>query len=223
MNAVPSSPADPIVRACGTGRFVPHFRNRAIGSETVRAEAGTAGRLRLRAETEIAIHRFDLRQTVVAEFAADLRPHWCTVEAVVNSRRFSLTVEAGRDRAVVASRSGKEQRSAHCDITRPPLLLVDNCFASHAFAALAAARHVPATDDFLSLPACEGLPVTRSSGLKVLLGGREFTPPALSLHLTPDLDEHVWLLGDWIERLVIPQTQMRIEWTANLPPPGGHS
>ncbi len=223
MNAVPSSPADPIVRACGKGRFVPYFRNRPIGSETVRAEAGAAGRIRLRVETEIAIHRFDLRQTVVAEFAADLRPHWCTVEAVVNARPFTLTVEVGRDRAVVASRSGTEQRSAPCTITGPPLLLIDNCFASHALAALAAARHAPATDEFVSLPACEELRLTRAGGIKVLLGGREFTPPAFSLHLTPELDEHVWLLGDWIERLVIPQTQMRIEWTVNLPPPGGHS
>ena len=223
MNGVTSVPADPIGRVCGTGRFVPYFRNRVIGSETVRAVIGAGSRLRLSAETEIAIHRFDLRQTVVAEFAADLRPLWCTVEAVVNTRRFSLTVEAGRDRAVVASRSGKEQRSSPCDLTRPPLLLVDNCFASHAFAALAAARHPTGAGEFLSLPACEDLPVTRSGGLKVLLGGREFAPPALSLHLTPELDEHVWLLGGWIERLVIPQTQMRIEWTANLPPPGGHS
>jgi hypothetical protein len=222
MNAVSSPPADPIVRACGTGRFVPYFRNRPIGSETLRAEAGASGRIRLRAETEIAIHKFDLRQTVVAEFAADLRPRFCTVEAVVNARPFSLELEVERDRAVVASRSGTERRSALCDITRPPLLLVDNCFASHAFAALAAARHAPAIDAFLSLPACEELHLTRPGVLKVLLGGREFTPPALSLHLTPDLDEHVWLLGDWIERLVIPQTQMRIEWTANLPPPGGH-
>jgi len=223
MNAAPSLRDDPIVRACGTGRFVPYFRNRVIGSETVRTEAGAAGRLRLRAETEIALHRFDLRQTIVAEFAADLRPHWCTVEAVVNTRPFSLTVEVGRDRAVVASRSGKEQRSARCDITRPPLLLVDNCFASHALAALAAARQPRATDNFLSLPACENLLLTRSPGLKVLLGGREFAPPELSLHLTPELDEHVWLQGGWIERLVIPQTQMRIEWTANLPPRGGHA
>ena len=64
--------------------------------------------------------------------------------------------------------------------------------------------------------------MTRSPGLKVLLGGREFPPPALSLRLTSELDEHVWLLHGWIERLVIPQAQMRIEWTQNLPPSGGH-
>jgi hypothetical protein len=223
MNVAPTSTVDPIVRACGTGRFVPYFRNRPIGSETVRAEAGAAGGLRLRVETAIAIHGFDLRQTVAAEFAADLRPRFCTLDAVVNSRPFSLTVEVDPDRAVVTSRSGREQRSAPCDLTLRPLLLLDNCFASHALAALAAARHGPVLDAFLSLPAGEELRLTRPGVLKVLLGGREFRPPSLSLHLAPELDEHVWLLGDWVERLVIPQTQMRIDWTANLPPPGGPS
>ena len=126
MNAVSSSPIDPIIRLCGTGRFVPYLRNRAIGFETVRAEAGAGGRLRLRAETEISVQRLELRQTVVAELAADLLPRWCTVEARVNSRRVSLTIETGGERAVVASQSGKERRSAGCDLTRPPLLLVDN-------------------------------------------------------------------------------------------------
>jgi hypothetical protein len=223
VSALPAGAFEPILRASGTGRFVPHFRNRPIGSESVRAETGASGRLRVRAETEIAVGRFSLRQTVVAAFAADLRPEWCTVEATVNARRISLAVEIGRDRAVVAYRSGKEGRSGRRDLTRPPLLLVDNCFASHALAALAARRHPSATGVFLSLPACEDLPVTRSGTLKVLLGGREFTPPALSLRLTPDLDEHVWVADDWVERLVIPQTQMRVEWTTTLPPPGGPS
>jgi hypothetical protein len=223
MNALPLFPAEPIVRACGTGRFVPYFRNRAIGFETVRAETGPAGGLRLRADTEIAVHRFDLRQTVVAELAADLRPRWCTVEAVVNARPFTLTVEVGRDSAEIESRSGKERRAVRHDIGRPPLLLVDNCFSSHALAALAAGLRAPGADLFLSLPACEELAVTRASGLKVLLGGREFAPPPLSLHLTPEIDEHVWRLDGWIERLIIPQTQMRVEWTENLPSPGGRS
>ena len=220
MRAAPAPALDPIARACGAGRFVSLYRNRPIGSESIRAEAGASGRLRVRAETEIAVNRFALRQTVVAGFAADLRPEWCTVEATVNSRRVCLEVDVGRDRAVVRHRSADQDRSAHCDLTRPPLLLLDNCFVSHALAALAAMRQPHGTAVFFSLPACEDLPVTRSGTLKVLLGGREFAPPALSLHLTPDLDEHVWLLGDWIERLVIPQTQMRIEWTAMPTSPG---
>ena len=221
MSAILAPLTEPIVRACGAGRFVPFFRNRPVGSETVRAETGPSGPLRLRSETEITVNRFSLRQTVIAGFTADLRPEWCTVDARVNSRRMSLEVEIGRDRALTRYRSGEQVRPGRCELARPPLLLLDNCFASHAVAALAVRRHPPATAVFISLPACEDLPVTRSGTLKVLLGGREFAPPALSLHLTPDLDEHVWVAGDWIERLVIPQTQMRVEWTATLRPSGG--
>ena len=196
MSAFLAPDTGPIVRACGAGRFVPFFRNRPIGSESMRAETGPSGRLRLRAETEITVNSFSLRQTVLAGFTADLRPEWCTVDACVNSRRMSLEVEIGRDRATTRSRSGEQKGSRRRDLDHPPLLLLDNCFTSHALAALAARRHPPATAVFVSLPACEDLPVTRSGTLKVLLGGREFVPPALSLHLTPDLDEHVWIAGD---------------------------
>ena len=223
MKAAPAAAPGPIARICGAGRFVSLYRNRPIGSETIRAEAGPSGRLRVRAETEIAVNRFTLRQIVVAGFTDGFRPEWCTVEATVNSRRIGLDLDVGPDRAVVRYRSADQDRSTQCDLPHPPLLLVDNCFVSHALAALAAARQPQAASEFLSLPACEELSVTRPGALKVLLGGREFAPPALSLHLTPDLDEHVWLRGDWIERLLIPQTQMRIEWAQNSTLPGGPS
>ena len=223
MKAAPVAALDPIARACGAGRFVPLYRNRPIGSETIRAEAGPSGRLRVRAETEIAVNRFALRQTVVAGFRDGFRPEWCTIEATVNARRISLDLDVGPDRAVVRYRSGDQGRSTPCDLVRPPLLLIDNCFVSHALAALSAARQPQAASVFLSLPACEELSVTRPGALKVLLGGQEFAPPALSLHLTPEMDEHVWLRGDWIERLLIPQTQMRIEWVENSTSPGGPS
>ena len=208
---------DAIARACGAGRFVPFFRNRPIGQESVHAEIDASGGLSLRAETEIAIHRFALRQTVIAEFAAGLRLRWCTVDARVNSRRLSLGVEIDRDRAVAWCRSGEQGCPGRCDLEHPPLLLLDNCFASHALAALAARHHPPGPAAFTSLPAREKLTVTRPGTSKVLLGGREFAPPTLSLHLTPDLDEHVWAAGAWIERLVIPQSQMRVEWTTTDP------
>jgi len=223
VSAILDRDAEPIVRACGAGRFVPFFRNRPIGSESARVETIAAGRLRLRAETEITMNRFRLRQTVIAGFTGDLRPEWCTVDVCVNSRRMTLEVEIDRDRALTRYRSGEQVRPGRCDLAHPPLLLVDNCFASHALAALAARRHPPATAVFTSLPACEDLPVTRPGTMKVLLGGREFAPPALSLHLTPDLDEHVWVAGGWIERLVIPLSQMRVEWTTTLLPTGGPS
>lgn len=223
MMAAPVAAPDPIARVCGAGRFVSLYRNQPIGSETIRAEAGPSGRLRVRAETEIAVNRFALRQTVVAGFTDGFRPEWCTVEATVNSRRIGLELDVGADRAVVRYRSADRDRSTECALSRPPLLLIDNCFVSHALAALAAARQPRAAPEFLSLPACEALTVTRPGALKVLLGGREFAPPALSLHLTPELDEHVWLRGDWIERLLIPQTQMQIEWVESSTSPGGIS
>jgi hypothetical protein len=223
MTAVPVAAFDSIARACGAGRFVSLYRNRPIGSETIRAEAGPFGRLRVRAETEIAVHRFALRQIVVAGFTDGLRPEWCTVEATVNSRRMSLDLDVGPDRAVVRYRSADQDRSTECGLPHPPLLLIDNCFVTHALAALGAARQPQAASAFLSLPACEDLSVTRSGAPKVLLGGREFEPPALSLHLTPELDEHVWLRDDWIERLLIPQTQMHIEWIETSTSPGGPS
>jgi len=221
VSALVPSFAEPIARACGAGRFVPFLRSRPIGSESVRAESGASGRLRVRVETEIAVNRFALKQTVIAEFTGDLRPEWCTVDACVGSRRVLLEVEIGPDRAVTRSRSEGRERTGECDLGRPPLLLLDNCFATHALAALAVRRLPPDTSVCLSLPACDDLPITRTGTLKVLLGGREFTPPALSLHLTPNLDEHVWVAGDWIERLMIPQTQMRVEWTTHLPSLGG--
>src|SRR5262249_8858708 len=136
MSAVTWSADHPLVRACARGRFVPHVRNRPIGSETVRAENGPGGGLRLRVETVLAVHRFELRQTVVAEYAADLTPRSCAVEAVVDSRPFSLALELGDGRAIVSSRSGTGEATAGHDLVLPPLLLIDNCFATHAVAAL---------------------------------------------------------------------------------------
>ena len=121
MSAILAPGIETIVRACGAGRFVPFFRNRPIGSETVRAETGPSGPLRLRSETEITVNRFSLRQTVIAGFTADLRPEWCTVDACVNSRRMSLEVEIGRDRALTRYRSGEQVRPGRCELARPPL------------------------------------------------------------------------------------------------------
>lgn len=221
MSAVLAPDPEAILRACADGRFVPLFRNRPIGEETVRAEPGADGRLLLRAETRITIRRFDLRQTVIAAFAPDLRPEWCRLEAVLDSGRVALEMEIGPNGAVTRHLSSGRERSGRVEFDRPPLLLLDNCFASHALAALGAVRHPQTAAVFVSLPACEDLPVTRAGTLKVLLGGRAYGPPTLTLHLTPDLDEHVWLSGGWAERLVIPQTQMSVEWSTSFPHRGG--
>src|SRR5262249_18016670 len=143
---------------------------------------------------------FELRQTVVAEYAADLRPRRCAVEAVVDSRPFSLVLDVDESRAIVSSRSGTHESSAAHDLVVPPLLLIDNCFATHALAALAAAQAAPGREEFLSLPAGMTLRVTRSPGLNVLLGGQDLASPALTLLLAPELDEHVWLREGWVER-----------------------
>lgn len=221
MSAVLAPGPEAILRACADGRFVPRFRNRPIGEETVRAEAGADGRLLLRAETRIAMRRFNLRQTVIAAFAPDLRPEWCTLEAALDSGRVALEAEIGRNGAVTRHRSAGREREGRVEFDRPPLLLLDNCFASHALAALGARRHPQAAAIFVSLPAFEDLPVTRPGVLRVLLGGRAYAPPTLTLHLTPDLDEHVWMSGDWVERLIIPQTLMSVEWSTSFPQRGG--
>jgi len=222
MSALTLSADHPVVSACASGRFILHARNRPIGFETVRAKNAAAGGLRVQAETRVVLPRFELRQTVVAEYTADLRPLRCEVEATVNDRPFSVTIAIEAGRAVLVSRAGPDERSARIDLARAPLLLIDNCITSHAFAALAASHAPPGGDEYLSLPAGEGLRATRAPGLGVLLGGQDLAPPALTLHLTPELDEHVWLRDNWVDRLVIPQTQMRIEWAHDPSPSGGH-
>lgn len=221
MSAAVDAALDAIVRICGAGRFVPYFRNRPIGLESVRAECGAAGGLRVRAETEITIHRFALRQTAIVELSPDLRPRRCAVDAWAGGRRTRLEVEIEADGAVLRQRSGEQESATRRDLEHPPLLLLDNCFVSHALAALAVLRPPAGAPPFLSLPAGEALTVTRPGASSVLLGGRELPPPALSLHLAPDLDEHIWTAGTWVDRLVLPQAQMRVEWTADSPPPGG--
>jgi len=222
MSALTLSADHPVVSACASGRFILHARNRAIGFEKARATRGRAGGLRVHAQTRIALHRFYLRQSVVTDYSAILRPLRCSVEAKVDDRRFSLTIAIEGERAFIVSRAGSKERSARIDLARPPLLLIDNCMTSHAFAALAASQAPPGEDEYLSLPAGEELRATRERGLGVLLGGQELAPPALTLHLTPELDEHVWLRDGWVDRLVIPQTQMRIEWAHDSYPSGGH-
>src|SRR5206468_13112826 len=124
--------------------------------------------LLLRAETRIAMRRFNLRQTVIAAFAPDLRPEWCALEAALDSGRVALEAEIGRNGAVTRHRSAGREREGRVEFDRPPLLLLDNCFASHALAALGAMRHPQAAAIFVSLPAFEDLPVTRPGVLRVL-------------------------------------------------------
>lgn len=209
--------------ACATGRFVPHFRNRAIGRESVRLRPEGEG-WRLSAETEIAVNRLVLSQRLEAVYGPGLAPEWCIVEGRINSRPMSLQIEIDGQQAVLRSRSDRREGERCLPLRHLPLLLPDNAFASHALAALAALDRVgegcPAAGEdtpaaarvtFTALPAGEVLEAARGAG-GVLLGGREFPPPALSLRLMPGLEEHVWLSAGWVGRLVVPQAQMRVEW-----------
>ena len=222
MSAVPSARLFSLAARCGAGRFVPHVRNQPIGFESARIERGSGGVLSLRAETEIRFRRLVLRQSVSAEFDGGLAPRWCAVESVVNERPSSLHVEILRDHAVVVSRSGRDTRSARVDLKRPPLLLLDNAFVSHALAAVAAADEA-APPEYLSLPAGEPMTATRGPASGVWLGGRVYERPSVTLHLTPDLDEHVWLRDGWIERMILSPMQMRVEWNITFPSTGGRS
>lgn len=195
---------------CEAGRFVVHFRNRAIGDERAWLTVDTRGRLRLRAETQVTVNDFVLRQTVEARFEALMRPEWCIVSGNVNSRNVEMEIEVDRDEARLRSRSAEGERVTSCALLHPPLLLPDNCFVAHALAALTALGG--ASRVFTALPAGETLETATPGSGRVLLGGREFPPPSISLRLTPDLDEHAWIAGDWIERLMVPQAQMRVDW-----------
>lgn len=222
--------------ACATGCFVPHFRNRAIGRETARLSAEGGGRWRLRAATEIAINRFTLRQTLEAAFDAGLSPEWCIVQGQINSRPMSVEIEIGGQSASLRSRFAGRVLALSRDLRHPPLLLPDNAFAAHALAALAALRRAEAARSgpiagtpsatpltFTALPAGEDVDATAPGSSGVLLGGREFPPPTINLRLAPDLDEHVWLTGGWVGRMMVPQAQMRVEWVLEERVEGGLS
>ncbi len=223
MSSVVGAPPAEALLACCPGRFVPSFRNRPVGQETVRASLIAGGGARLSAETEIVIGRFALRQSVVADFDRALRPRSCRVTATSGSQELSLEVRLEDDRAVACHRWDWRSRSRIQPLTHEPLLLVDNCFSLHALAAIVAHRRAGEGPVFQSIPAFEELAVTAPGAAPVLLGGSELAPPSITLHLAPDLQEHAWIAGAWIERLVIPQMQIRVDWLRNGRMEGGPS
>jgi hypothetical protein len=194
-----------------TGRFVAFLRNRPIGEESVRTSITAGGGLRLQVETALVLHKLDLRQTVTARFGPDLRPEWCTIATVLNRRQMRLELEIGREHAVMCSSSGTASRSRDTELPRPPLLLADNCFALHAVAAFVARRTPEGGRTFTALPSFEDLTVTAPGTGAVLLGGTAYPPPAVTLNLRSELSEHAWFRGDVVERLIIPQAQIRVD------------
>ncbi len=208
--------------APGACEIVALFRNRPIGHETAQIETDGPDGLCVRAVTEIATPRFPVTQMAVMRYDAGLRPRGCTVEGFVNGRPLALEVEIGAARATIRSRFDDRERTGAIEISRPPLLLLDNCFVSHVLAALAAARGAPDEAPYLSLPSGGEMPITRGGAGPVRLGGAESPPPSLTLHLAPGLDEHAWIAEGRVERLLIQQAHLRIECPNNTTPPGGH-
>jgi hypothetical protein len=198
------------------GRFVLALRGRPIGSEDLQVELA-GGRLRVEAETAIAFGRSHLRQTVSAEYDSRLRPGWCKVRARIDSRDLSCDITFGHDSVMVRGSGAGGPPVREIPLPCPPLLLVDNCFATHALAALAAAAvsgpeatAMPAR--FLAAPAGAPLTVTPGRG-PLLVGGESWSPPTITIDLLPELQEHAWIEGSWVERLAIPQAHLRADWT----------
>ncbi|MBI4169399.1 MAG: hypothetical protein HY510_05615 [Acidobacteria bacterium] len=201
-----------LLQACGAGEFVLSFRNRPIGRESARAIPTPGGGLGLRVETALEVGRFLLRQEVVVDLDCALRPKCCRVTTVHDSQQMYLEMNFDQDRVVARYVRDGRERCRSIALDHPPLLLVDNCFSLHALAAVIARRRSGSETIFTSVPAAADLTVTAPGIRPVLLGGRDFGPPTLTLHLAPDLQEHAWIRGGWAERLVVPQAQMCVDW-----------
>lgn len=198
------------------GRFILCLRDRPIGVEDLQVDLA-GGRLRVEAETCIDLGRSRLRQTLCAEYDAQLRPGWCKVRATIDSRciECDITFEPGHVMVRGSGAAGPVRREI--PLSSSPLLLVDNCFATHALASLAAAAAGPspaghgAPTRYLAAPAGETLTV--SPGRQpVLLGGVTYPPPTLTLDLLPEFQEHAWIEASWVDRLAIPQAHLRADW-----------
>ena len=198
------------------GRFVLRLRDRPIGTEDLQVDL-SGGRLRVEAETGIAVGRSRLRQIVSAEYDARLRPGWCKVRTTIDSRSIECDITFEPTRVVVRGSGAGGPPLREILLSSPPLLLVDNCFVTHALASLAAAAAGPAAAGpgspmrFLAAPAGETL--TISPGRQpVRFGGEAYPPPTVTLDLLPELQEHAWIESSWVERLAIPQAHLRADW-----------
>jgi hypothetical protein len=207
--------------AAGRGRFVPSFRNRPIGEERVEWGPTSSGGIGLRAETAIAVGHTGLSQTVVAEFDAVGRPERCRISARRDSRESRIDVEVAGSRVQVQVAGDLECGSRVQDLPHEPLLLVDNCFSLHALSALLAFRAATSCGRFSSIPALQDLDVIAPGQAPVLLGGERFEPPTVTLRLTDALSEHVWICRGRVQRLIIPEIQIRVDWRPDPRDEGG--
>ncbi len=199
------------------GRLVPSVRNRAVGQESSAAVERPDGGLQISVETEMAFGEGGLRQSVVASYDEMLRPEWCRVDATINSRTLQVEVDIGRRDAIArfSSDAGDEEKTI--PLHGRPLLLLDNCFTLHALAAWSAVcgdgneRGGVEAAIHTALPIGRDLRVSSPALERVCLGGADLGTPSMTLHLGPDLDEHVWFVDNRLERLAIPRLYVRVD------------
>jgi len=193
-----------------SGKLVPSVRDRAVGQESSVAVDRPDGGLQISVETELAFNDLALRQSIVAAFDETLRPEWCRVDATINSRTLQIAVDVGARDAVVrvCADSGDEEKTIL--LHGKPLLLPDNCFTLHALSAWSALCGEDSAI-YTPLPVGHELKVSSQALRRVSLGGIDLGVPSMTLHLGPDLDEHVWLVDNRIERLAIPRLHVRVD------------
>ncbi len=208
-------------RGVRLGRLVPSVRNRAVGQESSAVVERPDGGMQISVETEMAFGEGGLRQSVVASYDEMLRPEWCRVEATINSRTLQIEIDIGRRDAVArfSSDAGDEEKTI--PLHGRPLLLLDNCFTLHALAAWSAVggdgteRGGVGDTIHTALPVGRDLRVSSPALERVCLGGADLGTPSVTLRLGPDLDEHVWFVNDWVERLAIPRLHVRVDRIAD--------
>ena len=203
------------------GRLVPSVRNRAVGQESSAAVERPDGGLQISVETEMAFGEVGLLQSVVASYDEMLRPEWCRVDATINSRTLQIEVDIGRRDAIArfSSDAGDEEKTI--PLHGRPLLLLDNCFTLHALAAWSAVCGEGNEQSSVEAASHTALPIGRELRVsspaleRVCLGGADLGTPSVTLHLGPDLDEHVWFVDNWVERLAIPRLHVRVDRIAD--------
>jgi hypothetical protein len=195
-----------------SGVFVARFRNRPFGHEEVSVTPAPGSCILIRATTIIDAKPMSLHQEMSAIFDEGLRPRLCEIAGSLNGQPLEMRLEIGDEEATVQLRHGERADAGTHRLTREPLLLVDNCFVLHAVAGLAVGRGIEDDSTFASIPAFDEMKATRGAGARVLLGGHDFDPPAVTLHLAPHLSEYVWIEDVWVHRLVIPTAHMIVDW-----------
>ena len=211
---------DRLARACRGGRFIPHFRNRPAGQETLEIVAEDDC-LMLSIMTELEIPGHPMRQLVTARFDRSLRPRGCMLFSGTDPWNLQLDLVVDGRRAVTRYRNENGRRMETSVLARTPLLLIDNCFASHALAGLVVQSLRPREEIYESIPAFQKLRVTTPGTADVLLGGEGYYAPHATMHLAPGVDEHVWIGNHWVDRLIIPGMHLRVDWVRDGGVEGG--